>query len=99
MGAVDNYIAKRKALVESARNVPCMDCGGTFPSVCMDFDHREPSEKLFPLAAYRSKGYDAIRAELAKCDVVCANCHRIRTHGDKDTQLALFSEDLTGSQG
>ncbi len=74
------YKLKRKALIEELRNVPCMDCGGTFPNVCMDFDHRDPSEKKFSIAHYHAHGMEAIKAELAKCDVVCANCHRIRTH-------------------
>ena len=63
------------------RRVPCMDCGGTFPPHVMQFDHRDPKIKLFSLAAQNVflKNRAMLQAEVAKCDVVCANCHRIRT--------------------
>jgi hypothetical protein len=88
--AVSRYKEKRRKLVDDAKAGPCMDCGGVFPIVCMDLDHRDPSTKEFSLAAYGTRGYDAIKAEIAKCDRVCANCHRIRTHGARDTQMTLF---------
>lgn len=65
---------------DEARSVPCADCGGVFPPVCMDFDHRPGTEKLFDVAAHGSVGgWDALKREIAKCDVVCACCHRLRT--------------------
>lgn len=73
---------RKRELIDSLKNVPCMDCGRSFPPECMDFDHRDPSAKLFAIgrAAGSGKGGEqAIRDEAAKCDVVCANCHRIRT--------------------
>lgn len=60
---------------------PCMDCGLVFPMVCMDFDHRDPSIKEFNIASIRAGSAERLRTEIAKCDLVCANCHRIRTHG------------------
>ena len=63
------------------RRVPCMDCGGAFPPHVMDFDHRDPKTKAFSLAADKTllKNRAVLKAEVAKCDIVCANCHRIRT--------------------
>jgi formate-dependent nitrite reductase cytochrome c552 subunit len=63
------------------RQVPCADCGGRFEPHQMDFDHRDPSSKLFNLAAGRAMlmSTSKLRAEADKCDVVCANCHRLRT--------------------
>lgn len=69
-----------KAFVDSFRCVPCQDCKQTFPAVCMDFDHRPGEQKLFPLGLATTRDMEVIKAEIAKCDVVCANCHRIRTH-------------------
>jgi hypothetical protein len=47
----------------------------------MDFDHRDPALKLFNISEYGVKCALAVLiAEIAKCDVVCANCHRQRTH-------------------
>jgi len=47
----------------------------------MDFDHRNPETKVFSLAAGHAllKNRALLEAEVAKCDVICANCHRIRT--------------------
>jgi len=60
---------------------PCMDCGVSYPYFVMDFDHRDPTEKEYNLAAIiRSGSYKRIWSEIEKCDVVCANCHRLRTH-------------------
>lgn len=69
------------ALLRDLRRVPCADCRGTFPPYAMDFDHREPSEKSFGLTFTESllRNRDLLLAEVAKCDIVCANCHRIRT--------------------
>jgi hypothetical protein len=63
------------------RRVPCADCGEVFSPHMMDFDHRDPRRKLFSLAAENVllKNRHLLEAEVAKCDIVCANCHRIRT--------------------
>ena len=72
---------ERTAYLEQLRSVPCMDCGGVFPAVVMDFDHvPERGEKLFGLGGSDvGRTMAELRAETAKCDVVCANCHRLRT--------------------
>ena len=47
----------------------------------MDFDHRDPSTKIDKVCAFVFKGSKRLLLEeIAKCDVVCANCHKIRTH-------------------
>ncbi len=60
--------------------MPCLDCGNSYPLVCMTFDHTH-GEKLFEIAYARNHGMDwqKVLEEIAKCDVVCANCHNIRT--------------------
>jgi hypothetical protein len=69
------------AWLRELRRVPCLDCGGIFPPHVMDFDHRDPTTKLFSVAADKVllKNRAVLEAEVAKCDVICANCHRIRT--------------------
>jgi hypothetical protein len=70
-----------KAWLDDARSVPCADCGGEFPSVCMQFDHiPERGEKKFNLAAGYGRSEEDINLEAAKCEIVCGNCHAIRTH-------------------
>ncbi len=66
------------------KDVPCMDCGEKYPSYVMDFDHRDKSEKLFNIGQGRCRGIDSVHAEIAKCDIVCSNCHRERTYGNKE---------------
>jgi hypothetical protein len=64
------------------KSVPCADCGGEFDPVCMDFDHVDPASKEFNIsewAASAKVGWKRIEAEIAKCEVVCANCHRLRS--------------------
>lgn len=78
------YMAKRRskhrAAVVAAKSVPCADCGGTFDPVCMDFDHRDGVEKLKEVSRLvYTTSVDVVLAEIAKCDVVCANCHRLRS--------------------
>ncbi len=56
---------------------PCADCGESDP-VVLEFDHRR--DKQFNIGAvlpYRR--WSSVLEEIAKCDVVCANCHRRRT--------------------
>lgn len=69
-------------IVNELKSSPCMDCGGSFPPVAMDFDHREATSKKAQVSDMLRSGYSllTILAEIDKCDLVCANCHRIRTH-------------------
>jgi len=57
---------------------PCTDCKKSFPYYVMDFDHKY--DKLSNVSALiHSSSMTKIKAEIAKCDIVCANCHRERT--------------------
>ena len=65
-------------MVDEAKNKPCGMCGGEFPAVCMDLHHRDPAEKEFILSSELYMfGFSRIEKEIAKCDVLCANCHRL----------------------
>lgn len=59
---------------------PCVDCGEADPIV-LDFDHIG-DDKLGNIAdlVARAVGWDRILAEIAKCEVRCANCHRRVTY-------------------
>ena len=61
---------------------PCQDCGGTFHSWVMELDHRADTIKEAAVADLVFKGCTDTRLleEVDKCDVVCANCHRMRTY-------------------
>lgn len=74
-------IKELRELVDKAKDVPCADCGLRFHPCGMDFDHVDPTTKVADVAhlvhrAARKK----LLTEMSKCEVVCAVCHRIRTH-------------------
>lgn len=69
----------RVAIID-AKDSPCVDCDVQYPSYVMDFDHVR-GEKLFDIGhSAINRGLKATLAEIAKCEVVCANCHRERSH-------------------
>jgi hypothetical protein len=95
MTRVRKHCAANTLLLASFKDRPCMDCGGSFPVACMDFDHVR-GEKKFDLSDMKSHSQASLLAEVAKCDVVCACCHRIRTEqsrsGSKNPYRRIFRE-------
>lgn len=92
----DRYYAKNKAKYRArnhryrARNKkymkdylathPCVDCGNTDVRV-LDFDHvRGEKNNNVTTLAHTAGSLTRVIAEIDKCDVRCANCHRIATH-------------------
>ena len=76
---------ERLELLQSIKETtPCSDCGRNYPHYVMEFDHILPPRKsrdgrrisLSNLCSARSQ---ALQEELAKCEIVCANCHCVRT--------------------
>jgi hypothetical protein len=75
------YWRAQLRMLERLKQRPCVDCGGQFPSCAMDFDHRDPGQKRYTVSRMVGRaGPKRIMAEVAKCDIVCANCHRDRTY-------------------
>jgi hypothetical protein len=67
-------------------SAPCDGCNLYFPSVCMQFDHIDPSTKLFgisDLRCYSINNLNELLAEVQKCQLLCTNCHRIKTREDE----------------
>ena len=58
----------------------CHDCHNSFPPYVLDFDHVHGT-KVAAISDLVAKGrsLEAINSEVQKCELVCANCHRIRT--------------------
>ena len=73
-----------KAFVDSLKRGPCSDCGKRFNPWQMDFDHRDRETKVSHISRLWRFGRSKLLAELEKCDLVCANCHRDRTHFRND---------------
>lgn len=57
---------------------PCTDCKKFYPYYVMEFDHL--SNKHFDISQSKNKSLKKIKIEIAKCELVCSNCHRERTH-------------------
>jgi hypothetical protein len=85
--ARERYLLYR-AFLEWLKAVPCLDCGKEYPPYVLDFDHRPGVEKKFVIGHWSVKRYplDVLQEEVMKCDLVCANCHRQRTHGERKVQ-------------
>ena len=62
----------------------CVDCGYSSHLAALDFDHKEPKYKYKAISAMMSQGYsdNEVIMEMHKCELRCANCHRIKTHPD-----------------
>lgn len=74
--------AERQAYCDQLKmGLGCADCGIKSPHPeIYDFDHVGPEPKIKSVSAFLTSGtMDDLKAEVAKCEVVCANCHRIRT--------------------
>lgn len=78
----------RRQYIRQQKDVPCTDCNQRYPYYVMQFDHVR-GEKKFDLsqAATMWASMDRIIEEVAKCEVVCANCHAIRSWSRVNTGL------------
>lgn len=76
------------------RDLMCVECMTQYPPIVLQWDH-VTGKKEFTLSVDQAmrRSMRAVREELAKCDLVCANCHIIRTHA------ATYFGDTTGSGG
>ena len=54
----------------------CQRCGYANYAGALECHHRRPSEKDFEICKMKTFSEDRIKRELAKCDLLCANCHR-----------------------
>lgn len=74
--AAKKYRQEIKEFVNSFK-IMCMRCGENHPA-CLVFHHKDPTQKLFDIAAGIAAGYgkEKLRSEITKCSVLCANCHR-----------------------
>lgn len=76
-----------RKFIQDQKDKPCQDCKKDWPYYVMDFDHREGEEKLHNVSQMASEklSLEAVKKEISKCDIVCSNCHRIRTYNRTKT--------------
>lgn len=75
---------------------PCLDCGESDPIV-LEFDHRDNTDKVRAVAQLVTEncGWEKISAEIDKCDVRCANCHRRKTAISRGYMRAILLQKKT----
>lgn len=76
-------VLRNNGLVRTLKhNKPCKDCRRKYPYYVMDYDHLDPSTKIAAVSTLNnySISQKRILEEIAKCDLICSNCHRQREH-------------------
>ena len=68
----------------------CACCGYSDHAAALDFDHIDPKTKVRDIAQMHTVSVEKLKLEISKCQVLCANCHRIKTH-DPDKFKMLLS--------
>jgi len=89
LGAIKNRSLKKKLKFMQRYKlfVGCAFCGYKKHPTALDFDHINPNEKLGTISkAYKGWGWKRLKDEIRKCQVLCANCHRIKTIEQKDNK-------------
>jgi len=66
-------------MVEFLKTKRCVDCGNNDIRV-LEFDHRNREDKKECIAQLLTRNsWELVMREINKCDIRCANCHRIKT--------------------
>ncbi len=78
---------RQKAELIEARGGRCGDCGYSLSVAALEFHHRDPATKEFGLGTFNGSRARLL-AEAQKCDLVCANRHRLR-HATRDRSSAI----------
>ena len=76
---VNRWIKRKEYAIEYKGN-KCSRCEQTYPYPVYEFHHRNPLEKDFDWNKLKKRTIESIEFELDKCDMLCANCHRIVHH-------------------
>lgn len=73
----------------------CQCCGYDKCITALEFHHLDPTEKELTFGTNTNRSWETVRAELPKCILVCANCHREIHSGliDNNTLISSFDEN------
>lgn len=94
-------LARQKILDEVRRiknETPCDDCNQHFPYYVMQFDHVRGKKIDKVNRMVYTSSYDTVMNEIAKCDVVCANCHHLRTFW-RDRIVRIYERNTDENTG
>ena len=76
-------VINREFIVKTKEASPCMDCGEFYPFYVMHFDHIYEKNGSIANLARSSVSIRRLQQEMDQCEIVCANCHAVRTHERK----------------
>lgn len=79
------YRKASASFYEDMKKTPCTDCGNEFHHAAMQWDHIG-TDKAYNLSRLKGWGVQAILKEIEKCELVCSNCHAIRTYNRSHPQ-------------
>lgn len=77
---VERVRQETREYLVACKDKPCTDCGQRFPHWAMDFHHTRDKEQLVSRLVQAGYNKEKVKAEIAKCVLLCATCHRLR-HG------------------
>lgn len=85
-------VALKEWLREYKESRACEDCGFTGPSWVFDFNHRDPKTKDFNISKAVNSGLskERVMKEIEKCEFLCANCHRKKTHSSELARIEMI---------
>lgn len=83
---------RKTQFIQETKSVPCADCGVQHPPYVMEFDH-VGDDKLYCVTSMASESWSRLKAEIAKCEIVCANCHAVRTYERRNGPVSQMAED------
>lgn len=66
--------------INDLKHKPCTDCGVRYPFFVMEFDHTEDNKTGEVAVLKRNNKIKRAVDESKKCDLLCANCHKVRTY-------------------
>lgn len=76
--AAENVLRNKIFVLEYLRKHPCCTCGECDP-VVLEFNHLEGKEGNISDMIKQGRSIINLQAEMDKCEVLCANCHRRHT--------------------
>lgn len=94
--AVARHASRQRArqyILQIKEDNECIDCGEENP-LALQFDHIPGRGKLGHIGwmAARGWGVKRLSEEIAKCELVCANCHLVRTHNRRQVSMAKLDK-------
>lgn len=89
----------RLKLITIKEKSGCIDCGYNLHHSALEFDHLPQYDKTCSVMSLIHRSWERIMEEVNKCEIVCANCHAIRTFNRRGPMAELADAQDLGSCG